>query len=297
MGRMMTMIKRHNVVYTNGRDRGMINRMQKRWYLVLGIAFMLVFFRTQAADAASADVTVFTRAEDIHVGDTFYVMISVASEMPISDVELTVPIDSKKLKFTTGGNVATATKSKVTITDIGSDTAETSKIYALGFEAKKKGDFVFHIESPFAVYAYDAASDKRVQLSVSSNELPVTILKRGAKTPSPAPSAGAGASPAPSTPDSSNISGNPDSPVETKPSGVPDSSAGTKSDGKPEDADGMGTSADASAEPGASLSPSPSSSAETTHGGSIWTNILIGIIVVIIAGALIAAGYFIVKLL
>ena len=293
-----------------------MNRMQKRLYWVLGFVLVLAFCQIQEASAASADVTIFTRAEDIHVGDTFYVMISVVSEMPVSDVELTVPIDSKKLKFTTGGDVAAATKSKVTITDIGSDTAETSKIYALGFEAKKKGDFVFHIESPFAVYAYDASSDTRVQLSVSSNELPVTILKKGAKpSASPNPSADPKASAPP------QVSDSPDGSV------LPDVSAEPGPDGKTEDAVRPGTSAesptapgesenpeqspepglslgpdipmasDASAMPETSVSPDPSSQGETVHEGSIWTNILIGIIIIVIAGALIAAGYYIVKLM
>ncbi len=295
-----------------------MNRMLKRLCLVLGFVFVLAFCRIQEAGAASADVTIFTRAEDIYVGDTFYVMISVVSELPVSDVELTVPIDSKRLKFTTGGTVASATKSKVTITDIGSDNAETSKIYALGFEAKKKGDFVFHIESPFAVYAYDASSDTRVQLSVSSNELPVTILKKGAKpSASPNPSAEPKISAAP------RVSNPPDESL------LPDTSAEPGLDGKPGAAADPGTSAEpgltaapgesedpeespvpgifpepdipvtqnASATPVTSASPDHSSQGDTVHESSIWTNILIGVIVMVIAGALIAAGYFIIRLL
>lgn len=294
-----------------------MNRMQKRLYWVLGFALVLVLLRAQEAGAASADVTIFTRAEDIHVGDTFYVMVSVVSEMPVSDVEFTVPIDSKKLKFTTGGDVAAATKSKVTITDIGSDTAETTKIYALGFEAKKKGDFVFHIESPFAVYAYDAVSDSRVQLSVSSNELPVTILKKGAKSPSPKPSAGAEASAPPEGFVQPDASAGPGSSAGTQSPEVQTPSAGSGMSGEqgapdapgisgtPEEGSVPGFSAgpekavapEESAGPKTSLSPSPFSAEESAHGGSTLTNFLIGIIVIIIIGALAAAGYFIVKIM
>ena len=321
MDRAMTMDKRQYITQKRSGDRVMMNRMKKRFYWILGFALVLVFCRVQETHAASADVTIFTRAEDIHVGDTFYVMISVVSEMPVSDVELTVPIDSKKLKFTTGGDVAAATKSKITITDIGSDTAETTKIYALGFEAKKKGDFVFHIESPFAVYAYDASSDTRIQLPVSFNELPVTILKKGAKaSASPNPSADPNASVPPQTADSPGRSPLPDSSAQPQPDGAPGDAAGPgtltepgtvepgESENPEESPEGglslqpdipvsQDKSADASAEPGTSVSPGPSSQGETVHQGSIWTNILIGIIVIVIAGSLIAAGYFIIKLL
>lgn len=317
MDRAMTMDKRRYSTQKWSGDRVMMNRMQKRFFWILGFALVLVFCRVQETSAASADVTIFTRAEDIHVGDTFYVMISVVSEMPVSDVELTVPIDSKKLKFTTGGDVAAATKSKVTITDIGSDTAETTKIYALGFEAKKKGDFVFHIESPFAVYAYNASSDTRVQLSVSANELPVTILKKGAKaSASPDSTAVPNASVPPQTSDSpggSPLTG--DSSEKPQPDGAPEGAVGPGTSAEPDESGNpeespegglslqpdipmsQDKSADASAEPGMSVSPGPSSQGETVHQGSIWTNILIGIIVIVIVGSLIAAGYFIIKLL
>lgn len=140
------------------------------------------------ASAASATVSISNPQKQVGVGDSFYIVIEVTSDVSIGEVDAYISYNQKKMKFITGGSVISVENKLLHIQDAISED-DYSKKYSVEFEAKRRGKAEFSLLSPFKII--DASEG--TQMSVSGNRLSMEILGASEGTQISTPGEGTGA--------------------------------------------------------------------------------------------------------
>lgn len=142
--------------------------------LWLYVCFLLAgaFHPAQPAKAASAAMNLSLSADEIMLGETFSVVLTVESSEDIGNLEVYLSFDRKALRFISGGKYVTGGKGLVMILDETDQTeTDTKKKYSMKFKALKGGETTLKIrESEIA-----CASDGLV-MSVSKNQLLFQVI-------------------------------------------------------------------------------------------------------------------------
>lgn len=194
---------------------------------VLLLLFLLVgvFWQSNQAMAAGADIQITSKRQTVQVGDTVYVVIKISSSTEMSGFEGFFSYDNKLLKFETGGSVVYGNDNEFQISDIDRETKSKVLKYSVKFTARKAGTTSIDLSKPYYVYG-ESTSDK---LSVSYNALALVINKKGTQTQSPVqqtPTVSEKPSNIPQTPPASEkLSDVPQTPTKPKNTKEPTSSA------------------------------------------------------------------------
>lgn len=141
----------------------------------------------RSASAASATVAISNPQKQVRVGDSFYIVIEVTSDVSIGEVDAYISYNQKKMKFITGGSVISVENKLLHIQDTISED-DYSKKYSVEFEAKRRGKAEFSLLSPFKIV--DASEG--TQMSVSGNRLSMQVLGAGEGTQLSTPGEGTG---------------------------------------------------------------------------------------------------------
>lgn len=122
----------------------------------------------QKALAASAAVNLSLSTEEVAVGDTFWVVLTVEASEEIGNVQCYLSFDSGALRFISGGSYATGGSGLVLISDKdGEESDSASRKYSLKFKAIGAGETTVQIENDVKIScALDDAG-----MSISSNQL------------------------------------------------------------------------------------------------------------------------------
>ena len=142
----------------------------------------------KSASAASATVSISNPQKQVRVGDSFYIVIEVTSDVSIGEVDAYISYNQKKMKFITGGSVISVENKLLHIQDTISED-DYSKKYSVEFEAKRRGKAEFSLLSPFKIV--DASEG--TQMSISGNRLSMQVLGVSESTQSSTPGEGTGA--------------------------------------------------------------------------------------------------------
>lgn len=164
--------------------------MEKTKRLYVGCAgalllFLLGVFLFPAGASASSGVIRFsTTSPQVAKGDTFTVVCQATSQEEFLDVSFRISYDAELLTFLSGGKKVTGGDGILQVSSVGNAESAVKRTFSLQFEAKKKGTAVFSLEGTAKV-----TDEEGNAFSVSSNQLTVTISKKGAVASSPQPTA------------------------------------------------------------------------------------------------------------
>ncbi len=150
---------------------------------LVGLLFLLCFGMAATGNealAASAVVSLTTGEDEVLKGDVFSVMVTVESAEDIGNVEMFVVFDSSCVSFIDNGKYTIGGDGLVLISDWEESKSSTRKKYALEFKAKRAGSCKFSVGDQPAVFL----ADSEEQMSVSSVNMSVTVIKKNADTES-----------------------------------------------------------------------------------------------------------------
>ena len=158
----------------------MKNRKWKRIILsFMGMFLLLVFGITAAgkeALAASAVISLSSGEEEVKKGDVFAVIVTVESADEIGNVEMFVAFDSSCVSFIEDGKYTIGGDGLVLVSDWDESKNSSRKKYILEFKAKRPGVCKFSVGDQPGVFL----ADSNEQMSVSSINMAVTVLKKNA---------------------------------------------------------------------------------------------------------------------
>lgn len=135
-----------------------------------------------AAHAASGVVQLSAASNQVVKGDTMTVVCQVTSESAFVDVSFQISYDADILDFVSGGRKVSGGNGILQIASTGNSTAVYKKTFSLQFEAKKKG--TTQIAPDGGIKVTDEAGSS---FSMSSNQLTVTVVKKGSLSATVAP--------------------------------------------------------------------------------------------------------------
>ncbi len=135
-----------------------------------------------SAEASSASVTVETKNDKVHVGDTVYVVVTVRSAKAIRGFEGYFAYDHQYLRFESGGGVVHGNDDAFRILDMERAAGSTKLKYSVKFTARKAGGTSITLRKPYNVLEDDGNNTK---MSVSHNALNMMIAQPGVQTVAP----------------------------------------------------------------------------------------------------------------
>lgn len=146
---------------------------QKMKYItvLLTLITACIFMPAKPSMAASAEVTISADKEEVTVGDTVYVYISINSDTSFGDFEANLTYDDEILQYNGGASVIKGNSGFLKISDTNVSEGDTSRKYSLEFEALQVG--ICEIAFSGRAIVYDFDSDQ--EMSVSSNVLTLNI--------------------------------------------------------------------------------------------------------------------------
>lgn len=155
------------------------------WCAGVFLMLLLGLFLFSASASASSGVVQFTTTSpQVAKGDTFTVVCQVTAQEEFLDVSFRISYDAKLLTFLSGGKKVTGSDGILQVTSVGNTESAIKKTFSLQFEAKKKGTAAFALEGTAKV-----TDEEGNAFSVSSNQLTVTVAKKGTAVSSPQPTA------------------------------------------------------------------------------------------------------------
>ncbi len=143
-------------------------------------SILACLWQTGGASAASGNIAFSTDNDQPQVGDTFTVVCRVSSAATFMDADFYVYYDAEKLTFVSGGSKVEGGNGTLHLKTTGNKTPVYERIFSLQFRAKKDGGNIISLGEPATI----TGSDEK-QLSLSSDRLSITILKKGQKAGDP----------------------------------------------------------------------------------------------------------------
>lgn len=141
----------------------MKKRNSNKWIVILLTIIMI----TVAAPvfpvlAASATLTVSTTAEEIHVGDTVEVVLTIKADTAIGDFEGYLCYDDSILEFYSAASCITGGAGVLKISDIGASKSAQERSYHIIFNAIEKGECKIEIYGRPVVYSFSDGTEMSV---------------------------------------------------------------------------------------------------------------------------------------
>lgn len=139
-----------------------------------------IFLFPAAVRAGSGTLQLTATANPVAKGDMITVVCQVSSEAAFVDTSFRISYNAKILQFISGGEKVTGGDGMLHIASTGNAEETYKKTFSLQFRAKKRGTTL--VVPDGAIRVTDKGGD---DFSISSNQLTVTVVKRGG-TPVPA---------------------------------------------------------------------------------------------------------------
>ncbi len=124
------------------------------------------------ARASSATLTFSTSTPEIKKGETFSVVLTIRSSATVGDFEAYVFYDPEVMEFKSGGSFISGGDGLLRISDMNTETANTTKKYSMKFKAREVGACEVGISDTAIAYDYDEGSE----MSLSSNRLSISVI-------------------------------------------------------------------------------------------------------------------------
>jgi len=157
-----------------------MGKIGKKIGIILVLCMLFCAIPT-VAKAGSSVVQFSTKNEQVKKGDTFTIVCQVTATEEFLDTSFTINYDAEVLHFVKGGKKVSGGDGKLTVLSVGNSETTTKKTFSLQFTAAKKGNAFISVDGTAKVT--DAEGE---DFSVSSNQLMVTVSKKGATNKEPA---------------------------------------------------------------------------------------------------------------
>lgn len=136
----------------------MKKRFEKKWNKwiigVLTFLLLLAAIPVQTVQAASATITLSTEAEEIHVGDTVEIKLTIRADATIGDFEAFLNYDEEIFKFYSAVSCITGDAGSLRIYDKGASPASQERTYHIYFTALTQGECEVALYDRPVVYCY-----------------------------------------------------------------------------------------------------------------------------------------------
>ena len=148
----------------------------RRWFIIGFLVFAGCFMMKVRTQAAVAQITIQKSQQEIVRGDTFYVIVTVASDEEINGFEGYFSYNQNVMQFITGGSVASGNDDEIHIKDLNRDTGTQKIKYSLQFRARKAGTSSVALKR----YRQIKKAEEDTKLSVGSASLEIEVISRKA---------------------------------------------------------------------------------------------------------------------
>ena len=138
------------------------------------LVLMGAFLFPSAASASSGVVQLTATSSQVAKGDPLTVVCQVTSQNAFVDVSFQISYDASILDFISGGGKVTGGNGTLQIASTGNSGAVYKKTFSLQFKARKKGTTVIAVDGGINVTDETGSS-----FSMSSNQVAVTVVKKG----------------------------------------------------------------------------------------------------------------------
>lgn len=148
----------------------------RRWFIIGFLVFAGCFMMKVRTQAAVAQITIQKSQQEIVRGDTFYVIVTVASDEEINGFEGYFSYNQNVMQFITGGSVASGNDDEIHIKDLDRETGTQKIKYSLQFRARKAGTSSVALKR----YRQIKKAEEDTKLSVGSASLEIEVISRKA---------------------------------------------------------------------------------------------------------------------
>ena len=148
---------------------------------IIGLLCFLLCAFPSVAQARSSVVQFSTKKEQVKKGDTITVVCQVTATEEFLDTSFSIRYDADVLHFVKGGTKVTGSDGKLTVLSVGNSETTLKKTFSLQFAAAKKGTAFISVDGTAKVTDADGND-----FSVSSNQLMITVNKKGTTKKEPA---------------------------------------------------------------------------------------------------------------
>lgn len=134
------------------------NQRQNRNRVAVGaVLFLLVLvcLPVRAVRAASATITLTAKEEEIRVGDTVEIRLTIKADAVIGDFEAFINYDDSVLEFYSAVSCITGGAGFLRVADVGASPSEQDRTYRIYFKAIAQGDCEIAIYDRPVVYGYN----------------------------------------------------------------------------------------------------------------------------------------------
>lgn len=150
----------------------------KKWCGIV-LFFVSMLFLPMTAKASSGIVQFSSTKSEVAKGDTITVVCQINTTDEFVDTVFAIRYDDNILTFLSGGKKVTGGDGVLQVFSTGNTQATTKKTFSLQFKAKKKGTTLISLEGAAKVTDADGNA-----FSMSSNDLSVTVVKKGSQVTS-----------------------------------------------------------------------------------------------------------------
>ena len=123
---------------------------------------LLAAVPVQTAMAASATITLTTDAEEIHVGDTVEVKLTISADATIGDFEAFISYDDTIFEFYSAASCITGGAGFLKVSDIGASPSSQERTYRIYFNALARGECEVALYERPVVYCYTDGTEMSV---------------------------------------------------------------------------------------------------------------------------------------
>ena len=129
---------------------------------VLTFLLLLGCLPAQSAEAASATITLSTDAEELRVGDTVEIKLTIKADATIGDFEAFISYDETILEFYSAVSCITGGAGFLKVADIGASPSEQDRTYRIYFKAVDQGECEIAFYDRPVVYGYADGAEMSV---------------------------------------------------------------------------------------------------------------------------------------
>ena len=143
----------------------MKHRKNKWNKIITGVVvfyLLLLVVPVVVADAASATITLSTETEEICVGDTVELQLTITADTVIGDFEAFLSYDDTILEFYSAASCITGGAGMLKIADIGASPSQQDRVYRIYFQALEQGECEVAIYNRPVVYSYSDGTELSV---------------------------------------------------------------------------------------------------------------------------------------
>jgi len=129
---------------------------------VMSFLLLLAAVPAQTARAASATITIATDTEEIHVGDTIEVKLTISADATIGDFEAFLSYDDTVFEFYSAVSCITGGAGFLKVSDIGASPSAQDRTYRIYFMALNPGECEVALYERPIVYGYTDGAEMSV---------------------------------------------------------------------------------------------------------------------------------------